>query len=792
MSLEAAEAVPEPGGEASAPWEVLSPGTLRALEASAALADAPPGAAAGACCAVAVAVPAPQPPQPPPQPQPQPPARPAAWLRVTLEARSPFEAAVVGDGAGLAAARAVLRSRLGLAAADWPPGCAPGPPSPPPEELRLPLPRYEAAAGCLQATGLLAPCGLAPPATLAALRSAGRALTPGTPEQKRAEADASAAHALLASRLPPRLAATLLPFQTAGVLAALSRAGRLLLADDMGTGKTLQAVALVAALAHEGPALIVCPASLRSVWADALEAWLPLPPTRLAVICDSRDAHALAAPHLPRAAGGAPAGGGPAAWPPLPPPPPPGEAPTPACVVISFRMLEAVRAKCEAVAWGLLIVDESHALRCSNAPSDCGATEAACSLARATRRVLMLSGTPSLNRPFDLYRQVDALRPGLLGTSKYAFADAYCGRRAAAEAQARARGAAEAGGFGGGGCGTAAPPFFRQRAPFRPPPCGGGERLGELRALLGATVMLRRTRGEVARQLPPLRRAVVLLPPPPPPPAAAACGMLASTNARSAAHSVVSAATAARRRAFSPASTLPLAAISSAAARRRSRDAAAASRLRASRASRPASPPASGEVATPEGGGGGGAGAAAAGACGCGCAASPAPPAARAAAAPAAGPPPKPGAQSDAPGEAAARGGLEGGAGGGSRSARWNASPSQGRPNPQPALGRRTRTRRERVSSRPAARARRPPRAAGRRRVRAWCPAPRSPACPSAGCPAPRTAPSPATRRRRSRQAPGRRTWRRADGGGAREAAAEQGRRLAAVARAREAAAAHA
>ena len=42
------------------------------------------------------------------------------------------------------------------------------------------------------------------------------------------------------ARLPPALSAALLPFQAEGVRAGLAAGGRLLLADEMGTGKTLQ------------------------------------------------------------------------------------------------------------------------------------------------------------------------------------------------------------------------------------------------------------------------------------------------------------------------------------------------------------------------------------------------------------------------------------------------------------------------------------------------------------------------------------------------------------------------
>lgn len=49
-------------------------------------------------------------------------------------------------------------------------------------------------------------------------------------------------------------------------------------------------------------------------------------------------------------------------------------------------------------------------------------TEAAVAAASAAPRVVLLSGTPSLSRPYDLFRQVDVLQPGILGRTKEEFA----------------------------------------------------------------------------------------------------------------------------------------------------------------------------------------------------------------------------------------------------------------------------------------------------------------------------------------------------------------------------------
>jgi hypothetical protein len=50
-------------------------------------------------------------------------------------------------------------------------------------------------------------------------------------------------------------------------------------------------------------------------------------------------------------------------------------------------------------------------------------------------RLILLSGTPSLSRPYDLYRQVDVLAPGLLGRNKEEFAH-RCSLQAAQQSTA--------------------------------------------------------------------------------------------------------------------------------------------------------------------------------------------------------------------------------------------------------------------------------------------------------------------------------------------------------------------
>ncbi|CAM9678936.1 unnamed protein product, partial [Ectocarpus sp. 12 AP-2014] len=268
--------------------------------------------------------------------------------------------------------------------------------------------------------------------------------------------------------LPVGLRETLLPFQRDGVLYGLRRRGRCLIADEMGTGKTLQALGVMGCYREDWPLLIVAPASMRlmqvpPLWAEEVERWYPfLPPSEIHLIKGNKDKLYLTnvSRHL---------------W--------------PRVVVVSYFMLRMLSASVGKGDWKAVIFDESHMISTSLGGESAQSQQVTVcrQVAGRAKRVVMLSGTPSLSKPFDLFNQVEALSPGLLGRApllkaKQGFAASYCG--------ATMRGQMSRGGH-------------VNRVPF----ISGSEYPDELHLLLRNEVMIRRLKVNVVKQLPPLRQA---------------------------------------------------------------------------------------------------------------------------------------------------------------------------------------------------------------------------------------------------------------------------------------------
>lgn len=160
-----------------------------------------------------------------------------------------------------------------------------------------------------------------------------------------------------------------MPYQLEPALAVTRGLGcRLLIADEVGLGKTVQAGLIVAELMHrlpDGRALVVCPASLRGQWQQELGERFGLEAASLDSATLSRtmaDFDSVANP-----------------W-----------AATPVAIAsIDFIKRPEVLRALEGLVWDVLVLDEAH-----NLATRSDRARAAAALAGRVRTIVMLSATP--------------------------------------------------------------------------------------------------------------------------------------------------------------------------------------------------------------------------------------------------------------------------------------------------------------------------------------------------------------------------------------------------------------
>ncbi|XP_071322118.1 SWI/SNF-related matrix-associated actin-dependent regulator of chromatin subfamily A-like protein 1 [Trachinotus anak] len=238
------------------------------------------------------------------------------------------------------------------------------------------------------------------------------------------------------SGIDPSLTRSLMPFQREGVNFAVSKQGRLLLADDMGLGKTVQAICIAAYYRNEWPLLVVAPSSVRFTWAEAFTRWLPsLSPDSINVVVKAKDNLRSGLVNI-----------------------------------ISYDLLSRMDKQQPGNPFSVLIMDESHFLK-NIKTARC---KAALPLLKAAKRVILLSGTPAMSRPSELYTQILAVRPTLFPRF-HEFGIRYCDARQMIWGW----------------------------------DYSGSSNLGELKLLLEECLMLRRLKSEVLSQLPAKQRKVV-------------------------------------------------------------------------------------------------------------------------------------------------------------------------------------------------------------------------------------------------------------------------------------------
>ncbi|XP_053693187.1 SWI/SNF-related matrix-associated actin-dependent regulator of chromatin subfamily A-like protein 1 [Sabethes cyaneus] len=239
--------------------------------------------------------------------------------------------------------------------------------------------------------------------------------------------------------LDPALANSLLEFQKEGVCFAIDKGGRALIADEMGLGKTYQAIAVADFYKEDWPLLICTTASTRDAWAAKIRELLHYVPVHSIVTLQSGQDYI-------------------------------GDA---RILISSYSLMEKCANKLLERGFGFLIMDESHTLK--NFKAKC--TSVAQELAQKAKRVILLSGTPALSRPVELFTQLQMLDRNFVQFKEYS--TRYC--------------AGKQSNFGWDS--------------------SGQSNLTELNLLLAAKFMIRRTKQDVLSQLTEKNRETVILDP---------------------------------------------------------------------------------------------------------------------------------------------------------------------------------------------------------------------------------------------------------------------------------------
>jgi len=232
----------------------------------------------------------------------------------------------------------------------------------------------------------------------------------------------------------------MMPFQRAGLVFTEATGGNCMIADSMGLGKTIQALSYLAAHPDMRPAVIVCPASLKLNWEREAQAWLETD-DKIEVINGGK-VHPLT-----------------------------GDT---GIIIINYDILKKWLPELMRIEPQILIYDEAHALK--NKAS--ARSKAAKELAAVTPHKVLLTGTPVLNRPAELWHQLQIIDP--FGYPDKRFFQWH--KRYADAKQNR---------FGWD--------------------FSGASNLDELAASL-KTIMIRRTKEQVLPELPAKRRQTVLIP----------------------------------------------------------------------------------------------------------------------------------------------------------------------------------------------------------------------------------------------------------------------------------------
>ena len=177
-------------------------------------------------------------------------------------------------------------------------------------------------------------------------------------------------------------------FQKEGIEFAARHHGRILLGDEMGVGKTVQALAMSYLYKEDWPLLILTPASLKLNWRDEILTWLTdIPPSQVEVVQNSKK----------------------------------GLKEKKLIHILSYDLAKNIEATLSQKTFNIVIADEVHYLK----NRDAKRTKILAPLMKQCKRIFLLSGTPMLSKPLEIFVPVQILRPDIFKVFR-AFGNRYC------------------------------------------------------------------------------------------------------------------------------------------------------------------------------------------------------------------------------------------------------------------------------------------------------------------------------------------------------------------------------
>ena len=179
-------------------------------------------------------------------------------------------------------------------------------------------------------------------------------------------------------------------FQKDGIKFGIERKGRILLADEMGVGKTVQAIGIALMYKEEWPVLIICPSSLKFVWRDEILKWIPNindDKINIQIFKSSKDYFKCGVK----------------------------------IYIMSYDLTVKLEDKITEKNFKFIIADEAHYMKSPDAKR----TKCLMPIIKRSKRVILITGTPILAKPVELYPLLTMLRPDLFHNFKE-FGNRYC------------------------------------------------------------------------------------------------------------------------------------------------------------------------------------------------------------------------------------------------------------------------------------------------------------------------------------------------------------------------------